>query len=657
MKNPLRRYAAGALALGAVAGGTALGLHATGPSWQPVTYGLHDTPAQLLPATVSSAHPVRVVSTRLDQAGRPVVAVHTATDKTSAAKLIRQGQQASHAIGVELDAVVTAAGVPSGSDPYRGQQWDLSKISTGDAWQRSTGTGVTVAVIDSGVDASHPDLAGHVLTGYNVMTGQAGPSTDALGHGTHVAGTIAAVTGNAVGVAAIAPDARILPIKVLGDDGKGYMSDTATGIVYAADHGAKVINMSLGATAQVEAVTNAITYARSKGVVVVAAAGNYRQNGSPTTWPGADPGVIGVAATDANDKVGSFSNAGSYVDVAAPGVDILSTYPVAQGGYMFMSGTSMASPHVAAVAALVEAYRPGLSPDQVERAIEGTALDLGATGRDDDYGYGRINAAAALTAAASMTPAPTTSSATPAPSVTTSAPASSPTPSATGTASPTPSKTVTASPTPSKTVTASPTPSKTVTASPTPSKTVTPTPSKPVVKSRPAVTVTPATQTVIAGSTATTTFRVTVNTQAWAQKPVRVGVTPVGAATTWTDATTDANGVVQVAFQATGKTTVQLVVAETDTSVAVSSPVATVTVRAQATLLRTAAGELTATISGAAGQTVQVQRLDNNRWVLATTYPAEATHVLTGLVAGRAYRLIVPATSTVSGATSDSVTA
>ncbi|MEV6847876.1 S8 family peptidase [Actinoplanes sp. NPDC051411] len=641
MKNPLRRYAVGALALGAVAGGTALGLHATAPTWQPVTYGLHETPAQLLPATVSTAHPVRVVSTKLGQAGRPVVSVHTATDRSTAAKLVKQGQSASRAVGVELDAVVSAAAVPTGSDPYRGQQWDLAKVGAGDAWAKSTGAGVTVAVIDSGVDASHPDLASHVLPGYDVIAGKAGTSTDPFGHGTHVAGTIAAVTGNGIGVASLAPDTRILPIKVLGADGTGYMSDTATGIIYAADHGANVINMSLGATTQVAAVTNAISYARGKGVVVVAAAGNYRGDGSPTTWPGADPGVIAVAATDANDKVASFSNAGSYVDVAAPGVGIESTYPVSLGNYASMSGTSMASPHVAALAALIKAYRPALSPDQVEKAIETSALDLGTTGRDNDYGYGRINAPAALAAAATLSPAPATSSATPSPSVKTSSPATAPT------------KEPSTSPAPSKTAT--PTPTRTVT--PTPTKTVTPAPTKPVAKIRPVVTLTPASQTVVAGTTATVTFTVTASGKPWAEKPVKVCVTLAGAAATCTTAETTATGLVPVSFPATGKTTVQLTVAETGTSVAVTSAAATVTVRTQATLTRTGPGALTATVAGAAGQTVQLQRLDGGRWLPVTTYRAAATHAFSGLLAGRAYRLVVPATATLSGATSTNVTA
>jgi Subtilase family len=151
--------------------------------------------------------------------------------------------------------------------------------------------------------------------------------------------------------------------------------------------------MSLSSSGKTAAVTNAISYARSKGVVVVAAAGNERTNKSPTRYPAADVGVIAVAATDSNDKYGYFSNAGSYVDLAAPGVGILSTVP---GGYASYNGTSMAAPHVAALAALLLAKKPGLTPDQVQQAMELTAVDLGSRGKDKDYGYGRIDAVAAL---------------------------------------------------------------------------------------------------------------------------------------------------------------------------------------------------------------------------------------------------------------------
>jgi hypothetical protein len=162
---------------------------------------------------------------------------------------------------------------------------------------------------------------------------------------------------------------------------------------------------------------------------------------------------------------------------------------------------------------------------------------------------------------------------------------------------------------------------------------------------------------VVAGTTATTTFTVTGNGQPWAQKPVQVCLTPSGGRAGCTTTTTGTNGVVQVAFTAAGNASLQLVVAETATSFTVSSPIATVAVRSQATLTRTAPGTLKATVAGAAGQSVQVQRLDNGRWVLVTSYRAEATHALTGLTAGRTYRLVVPATAILSGTTSDNVTA
>ena len=277
MGSRLGRCTTGALAVG-LAAAALVGPFAGGAdSWTPVTRGLDAAPEAILPPTISPARPVRVVSTVLDDSGRPVVTTRTATDRAAAARLIRHGQRAPGAVAVELDAPVRALGVPTGSDPYRGLQWDLATIQAPAAWAASTGAGVTVAVVDSGVDAGHPDLAGQVLPGTDLVTGTSGVSSDPNGHGTHVAGTIAALTGNGVGVAGLAPDAKILPVRVLAENGSGMMSAVATGITWAADQGAQVINMSLGATAQVTAVTNAIAYARSKGVVVVAAAGNSRR--------------------------------------------------------------------------------------------------------------------------------------------------------------------------------------------------------------------------------------------------------------------------------------------------------------------------------------------------------------------------------------------
>jgi type VII secretion-associated serine protease mycosin len=348
-----------------------------------------------VPATVTEANPARVVGTTVDASGRPVVTVHEATDRRETAELLDRVPNA------QLDVPVRVAAAPTGSDPLRPQQYGLAKIKAPSAWARATGAGVTVAVIDTGVDAEHPDLAGKVLTGYDVLKGTAGGTTDGNGHGTHVAGIIGAVTGNGAGVAGVAPDAEILPVRVFGSDGAGFMSDVAEGIVWAADHGADVINLSLGSPSKLTALTEAVTYARNKGATVVAAAGNERADGSPVSYPAADAGVIAVAATDANDRVTKFSNAGSYVDLAAPGSAVLSTYPTALTGgeYAAMSGTSMASPQVAGVVALLEGYRAALTPYQIEAILKASAVDLGKAGFDNDHGYGRIDAVAALAAA------------------------------------------------------------------------------------------------------------------------------------------------------------------------------------------------------------------------------------------------------------------
>ncbi|MFC7531733.1 S8 family serine peptidase [Actinoplanes sp. GCM10030250] len=409
MKVQIRRFAMGAVAASAIAAVGVFALPTGSVGWEPVTYGLTAGPEQLLPATVSAEQPARVVVTTVGKDGKPVISVKEATDMASAAELVKDGQNAEDAVSVEVDATMYALGVPTGSDPSRGQQWDFAKLKVADAWKKSTGAGVTVAVIDTGVDAKHPDLAGNVLSGYDAIANKAGTVTDANGHGTHVAGTIAAVTGNGVGVSGIAPDAKILPVKVLGSNGSGNMSDAAEGIIWAADHGAQVINMSLGSTSKVTAVTNAINYARNKGVTVVAAAGNSRSSGSPVNYPAADAGVIAVAATDSGDKVAGYSNAGSYVDVAAPGSSITNTYPTALGnGYKTMSGTSMASPHVAGVVALLKGANASLTPDQVEAALEKTAVDLGSKGFDNDYGNGRIDPVAALASVAPVSTAPST---------------------------------------------------------------------------------------------------------------------------------------------------------------------------------------------------------------------------------------------------------
>ncbi|HEX5202367.1 MAG TPA: S8 family serine peptidase [Actinoplanes sp.] len=652
MRKHLRRYAAGALTVGAIAGGAALGLPTQAAAdWQPVVSGLSESAQQMLPESVSAAKPVRVVRTSITK-GKPVVEVRTATDRGTAAELVKDAQQSKGAVAVEVDSVVTALDGPAGTDPYRAQQWDFGKLHVADAWQQSTGAGVTVAVIDSGVDASHPDLAGQILPGKDFVAGTEGTSTDPNGHGTHVAGTIAALTGNGTGVSAVAPGAKILPVRVLGANGTGWTSDIASGIIYAADHGAKVINMSLGGPGQSTTMSNAIAYARSKGVTVIAAAGNERQDGSPVSYPAADAGVIAVAATDAADKVASYSNQGSYVDVAAPGSNILSTVPVAKGSYASYNGTSMATPHVAAVAALMKAANPGLTPDAIESALESSAVDLGPAGKDTDYGYGRIDALAAVTAVAPATSAPTSAPATTTAPVTTApttvpttAPTANPTSTPSKTVTPTPSKTVV--PTPSKTVT--PTPSKTVT--PSPSKTVTPTPTKPKV--RPSIRVAASTSAPVYGSTVRVTYTVTASGKPYAGKPVRIGVALPKGSFAFTGATTNSAGVVAFTRKATGNFQVKLLVPASATTLEATSGVSGFTVRTQIRVTSPAKRTLKVALTGATGQRAQVQRLDRSRWVVAKTVTASAAQLkVTGLKSAARYRVVVPSTATLKGVTS-----
>ncbi|WP_089307060.1 S8 family serine peptidase [Geodermatophilus pulveris] len=273
-------------------------------------------------------------------------------------------------------------------------------------------SGVVVAVLDTGV-APHPELAGVLVPGRNFTTSPGGEldTTDRQGHGTHVAGTVAADAAS--DVEGVAHGVRVMPVKVLGDDGSGSSSAVNSGIIWAAENGADVINMSLGGPGGAGLFASAVDYARSRGVTVVAAAGN--DNTSTPSYPAAEPGVISVAAVDAQQARASFSNSGSTVDLAAPGVGILSTH--LDGSLASLNGTSMASPHVAGVAALVEAAAPGLTPDQVERALVASTTDLGTAGRDDWFGHGLVDAVRAVQAGNSLESTGTVASAPGAPAI------------------------------------------------------------------------------------------------------------------------------------------------------------------------------------------------------------------------------------------------
>lgn len=323
----------------------------------------------------------------------------------------------------EPDTGQAGAAAAPANDTRRAGQWALDRLRAEDLWAQAAGgevalTGVTVAVVDSGV-APHPDLAGVVRSGTDYVADGGDGSADGDGHGTHVAGVVAAVANNKLGVAGLAPGVRILPVRVLDDEGSGWTSDIARGIVYAADHGADVINLSLGGPYS-SATATAVKYAIDRGAVVLAAAGNERDEGNPVTYPAAHPGVVGVAASDESDAIASFSNTGGYVDLAAPGVRIDSTVP---GGYARMSGTSMATPYAAAVAAFLAAADPSLGPAQLAQVLTDTAVDLLQPGRDDAAGHGLVDPRAALCrvgtcAGAAPGPADAPEPASPSPSVT-----------------------------------------------------------------------------------------------------------------------------------------------------------------------------------------------------------------------------------------------
>ncbi len=276
-------------------------------------------------------------------------------------------------------------------------QWALQQINAPEAWNIHTGTGnVIIAVIDSGVDLDHPDLQANIVSGWDFVNDDSQPDDD-FGHGTHVAGIAAAVGNNGQGIAGVSWGAKIMPLKILDRWGSGNTHDLSQAIYYAADHGAKIINLSLGARysswpCDWLEVEDALNYTVNRGVLVVAAAGNDGQYG--INCPGAYDQVMAVGSTTSSDTRSYFSNFGPRLDIVAPGSYIYSTYP--GGSYYSLSGTSMATPHVAGLAALIWSFVPSFTDTEVREIIQSTAADLGSIGWDQEYGHGRINAAYAL---------------------------------------------------------------------------------------------------------------------------------------------------------------------------------------------------------------------------------------------------------------------
>ena len=368
-----------------------------------------------LAAVMVALGPAPAGAVALDGSSEPWVAVVGAGDSirvervealsaADAARRVNRETRGAPILALDVDSRATAGAL--GLDPLRPVQWALDQLGFESARTEVDPSTVTVAVIDTGVDAAHEDLAGTVLRGWDAIDGAPGADTDSYGHGTHVAGIVAALADNGVGGRGAGAGMRILPVRVLDTDGSGWVSDIADGIRWAADHGADVINLSLGGTGGSAAYRVAIDYAVNvRGAVVVASAGNEYQRGNPVEYPAADPDAIAVGASTATGARASFSNTGSYVTVAAPGTSILAPCPrgaeICSGtsGYDRLSGTSMAAPFVSAAAALLKAARPEASAQQVRTWLTSTATDAGAPGRDDEFGAGIIDPRRALAAA------------------------------------------------------------------------------------------------------------------------------------------------------------------------------------------------------------------------------------------------------------------
>jgi thermitase len=301
----------------------------------------------------------------------------------------------AHATGLDEAAAQGVAAQWRPNDIFYSEQWALAKLGAEQAWELSRGTGVTIAIVDTGVDYIHPDLAGRVDLGRDFVDKDDDPM-DVQGHGTHVAGSAAGNTDDEFGIAGLAPGARILAVRVLDKDGAGNYSQVADGIVYAAQHHAKVINLSLGGPDQSELLRTAIDYASAHGSIVTCATGN--DSAQTVGYPARYDSCVAVGATDEQDAHASFSNGGQGIDISAPGVDILSS--TMGGGHESWDGTSMATPYVSGTAALL--FGQGLSRRDVLASLTGTATDLGAPGYDKTFGYGRVDAAAAVTAASHL---------------------------------------------------------------------------------------------------------------------------------------------------------------------------------------------------------------------------------------------------------------
>jgi subtilisin family serine protease len=389
--------------------------------------------------TRTSDNKIPLVTVALAPGGKPLINKTAVASPDEAGQVAGAEAQGGNVVAVEVASPVHAT--LTGPDPLRTQQWALDQVSYEQAWAtgNTKGAGITVAVVDTGSTANHPDLAGQVLSGHSFLNNgtESNRAVDDNGHGTHVSGIIAAVNNNLTGISGAAPEVKIRPVKVLDSGGSGFNSDVASGITWAVDNGgATVVNLSLGGASFDQATCLAVRYAQQHDVVVVAAAGNcggsnFQANGCSSQnqpqYPGAlsessdgaEP--IAVAATDEanppNPIPGGhapYSTVGDYVDTSAPGgtggsctpasvCNVLSTVPTSgptsdPTGYKAIAGTSMATPYVSAAVALLRAAFPSCAASDVRARLLSTATDLGSSGYDPTFGSGEVDPNTAITA-------------------------------------------------------------------------------------------------------------------------------------------------------------------------------------------------------------------------------------------------------------------
>ena len=324
----------------------------------------------------------------LSGTGIRVVELPAGTDEDSVVESLRSQAGVEFA---ELDRAIPPSDMLP-NDPDYLNEWHLPKINAPLAWSSSTGnSSVIIAILDTGVDATHPELSSKITPGWNTYDNNSDTS-DVYGHGTEVAGTAAASSNNTMGVASIAWGCQIMPIRISDPAGYAYYSTIADGLTWAADHGARVANISYAVTNSLS-VSSAAQYFRSRGGVIVVAAGN---DGVLDLSPD-NPDVITVSATTTTDSLASWSNRGYSIDLGAPGVSIHTT--TRGGGYGSVLGTSFSAPVVAGVAALVISTNPSLTSDQIQAIVKQSSDDLGAAGWDPSFGWGRVNAANAVSLA------------------------------------------------------------------------------------------------------------------------------------------------------------------------------------------------------------------------------------------------------------------